>query len=66
MTHKLEHRTRVNSTSPLSIGPRVRRDIEHGIRELAGRFQPSPADLKELHKLRVFLHLLRTGGDAND
>jgi hypothetical protein len=40
---------------PLIIGPRVRLELEHRIRELEARFKPSPRDLRELASLREFL-----------
>jgi len=51
---------RIDDPRPLVIGPRVRSELERRIRELAGRFHPSPHDLRELAKLREFLK--STGG----
>jgi hypothetical protein len=46
---------KLDDPRPLVIGPRVRAELERRIRELAGRFHPSPRELRELAKLREFL-----------
>jgi len=46
---------RLTEQRPLVIGPRVRAELERRVRELAGRFHPSPGELRELAKLREFL-----------
>jgi hypothetical protein len=48
--------------SDITLGPRLRAEIERSIRELAGRFQPSGHDLRELSRLRA---LLKNGGDVH-
>jgi hypothetical protein len=54
--------TCVEIPSRVTIGPRVRREVENRLRELNAHFKPSAADRKEIHKLEVFLHSMRTGG----
>jgi hypothetical protein len=39
----------------LVIGPRIRLELEHRIRELGARFKPSPREMRELASLREFL-----------
>jgi hypothetical protein len=59
MTPRTYPETRMDIKSGVTIGPRVRRDVEHRIRELEARFRPTVRDLCELQGLK---ELLRTGG----
>ena len=43
--------------SNLIVGPRIIADCRRRVHELESHFRLSSADRKELHKLRVFLHL---------
>ena len=47
----------IDQPRPLVIGPRVRAELERQIRELAGRFHPTPRDLRELAQLKEFLRI---------
>lgn len=40
---------------PLTIGPRVRAELERRVRELENRFKPSPQEMRELASLRELL-----------
>jgi hypothetical protein len=46
---------KLDELRPVVIGPRVRLELEHRIRELERRFKPSPHDLRELASLRELL-----------
>jgi hypothetical protein len=47
----------IDEPRPLVIGPRVRAELERRVRELAGRFHPSPHDMRELAQLKDFLRI---------
>jgi hypothetical protein len=66
MTEKPYTETKLDS-KPLEIGERVLADCQRRARELENR-RPGAmtvADKRELHKLRVFLNLARTGSPAS-
>jgi hypothetical protein len=46
---------KIDDPRPLVIGPRMRLELEHRIRELERRFKPTPRDLRELAQLKDFL-----------
>jgi hypothetical protein len=39
----------------IPIGPRLRAELERRVRELQGRFKPTPHDMRELAQLREIL-----------
>jgi hypothetical protein len=46
---------RIDDPRPLVIGPRVRLELEHRIRELERRFKPTHTEVRELSALRKIL-----------
>jgi hypothetical protein len=62
MTHKPYSYSSPASRPAINLGPRLRAEIEREIRQLAGRFQPSGHDLRELARLRA---LLNSGGQRH-
>ncbi len=56
---------KLDELRPVVIGPRVRLELEHRIRELERRFKPSPHDLRELAALRELLRSHATTGGTH-
>jgi hypothetical protein len=42
---------------PLVIGPRLRAEMEHRVREPEAHYRPTPRDLRELAQLKEFLRI---------
>jgi hypothetical protein len=47
---------------PVTIGPRLRAELERRVRELEGHYRPTPRELRELAQLKEFLRITPVEG----